>query len=131
MRMPPISQVAGRTVSRPLLSGNRRQAFCPPSAEEIAEKTGAAQDTGERVLRILTEHERLVRVADKLLFHREAVDRVRDILITFVRKEGNLESVRSKYLLDTTRKFAIPLPDYFNSVGLIRRSGEYPIPQGI
>ena len=101
----------------------RRQAFCPPTAEEIAEKTGATQETVERVLRILTEHERLVQVADKLLFHREAVGRARDILVAFVREEGKLESVRFKYLLDTTRKFAIPLLDYFDSIGLTRRSG--------
>jgi selenocysteine-specific elongation factor len=62
-------------------------------------------------------------VAEGLFFHREAVDRAREILVEFMRKEGRLESVKFKYLLDTTRKFAIPLLDYFDDVGVTRRVG--------
>jgi selenocysteine-specific elongation factor len=51
------------------------------------------------------------------------VDRAREILVDFLREEGRLESVRFKYLLDTTRKFAIPLLDYFDKIGVTRRSG--------
>jgi len=100
----------------------RQAAFHPPSAAEVAEKTGGP-DHAEKILRILTEHERLVPVAPGLLFHREAVDRAQEILIAHIRKEGELQSVDFKYLLDTTRKFAIPLLDYFDSVGTTRRKG--------
>ncbi|NQT12561.1 MAG: SelB C-terminal domain-containing protein [Planctomycetes bacterium] len=101
----------------------RQQAFHPPGVEELVEKTGATTDTVQRALRILREHERLVQVAEGLLFHCEAVDRAREILVDFLRQEGRLESVRFKYLLDTTRKFAIPLLDYFDKIGVTRRSG--------
>ena len=57
----------------------REQPFHPPSPEEIIQKTGAAAEMVERILRILTEHQHLVRVAEHLLFHREAVDHARDI----------------------------------------------------
>ena len=40
-----------------------------------------------------------------------------------IKKEGGLESVKFKYLLDTTRKFAIPLLDYFDRTGVTRRVG--------
>ena len=39
-----------------------------------------------------------------------------------LRKEGQLESVKFKYLLDTSRKFAIPLLDYFDRIGVTRRT---------
>jgi len=101
----------------------REQAFFPPGLDELVEKTGATTNTVQKVLRILREHERLVQVAEGLLFHCEAVDRGQKILVDFLRQEGRLESVRFKYLLDTTRKFAIPLLDYFDKVGVTRRSG--------
>jgi selenocysteine-specific elongation factor len=101
----------------------RQSAFHPPVAEELAEKTGASADTVQRIVKILVENERLVRVAENLLFHQTAVDRARDILVSFIREEGELESVRFKYLLDTTRKFAIPMLDYFDRIGVTRRSG--------
>jgi len=58
-----------------------------------------------------------------LFFHDEAIEQARQILISFINKEGKLESVKFKYLLDTTRKFAIPLLDYFDRIGLTRRVG--------
>ena len=59
----------------------------------------------------MIEQEQLVRVDKDLLFHREAVERAQELLTEYIKKEGGLESVKFKYLLDTTRKFAIPLLD--------------------
>jgi selenocysteine-specific elongation factor len=101
----------------------RQQAFKPPGEDEIVAKTGATADTVGKILRTLVEHDRLVQVAEGLLFHREAVDRGRDILVEFFQKEERLESVKFKYLLDTTRKYALPLLDYFDRVGFTRRVG--------
>jgi len=101
----------------------RQQAFSPPGLEELVQKTGTAQAKVEKLLKVLCEHHRLVLVGESLWFHREAVDRAREILIEHIKKEGRLESVQFKYLLDTTRKFALPLLDYFDRVGLLRRSG--------
>jgi selenocysteine-specific elongation factor len=101
----------------------RQQAFCPPGIEEIVEKTGIPPATVEKSLRILREHQRLLAVGEGQLFHVEAVGRARQLLIDCIRKEGRLESVQFKYLLDTTRKFALPLLDYFDRIGLLRRVG--------
>jgi selenocysteine-specific elongation factor len=99
-----------------------QQPFSPPSEEEVVEKTRLSAPVVQKLLRILREHGQLVAVED-LLFHREAVARARQILTEYLRKEGRLESVKFKYLLDTTRKYAIPLLDYFDRVGVTRRSG--------
>jgi selenocysteine-specific elongation factor len=101
----------------------RNHPFDPPGIDEIGDKTGASPDAAGRLLLILCEHEKLVRVAEGLFFHRQAVDRAREILIQTIQGEGKLESVKFKYLLDTTRKFAIPLLDYFDDVGVTRRVG--------
>lgn len=84
----------------------------------VPHKLHKQQKQVERALKLLVEHGTLVRVAPDLLFHRDAVARAREILVETIRKEGSLESVRFKYLLGTTRKYAIPLLDYFDSVGL-------------
>ncbi len=99
----------------------RERPFHPPDLQEVIEHTQADQEHVERTLKILLEHERLVRVEGGLMFHRDAVDRARQALIDYVHKEGKLESVKFKYLIDTTRKFAIPLLDHFDRTGLTRR----------
>jgi selenocysteine-specific elongation factor len=101
----------------------KARAFNPPNHEEIVEHTKADPERIRKILKILLEHEQLVRVDKDLFFHREAVERARQILTSYINKEGGLESVKFKYLLNTTRKFAIPLLDYFDRIGVTRRSG--------
>ena len=97
--------------------------FNPPDVAEIPELAGLNAKEADAAVKTLLEHEKLVRVSPKLLFHCEAVGRAREILIDFITREGQLESVKFKYLLDTTRKFAIPLLDYFDNVGVTIRTG--------
>ncbi len=101
----------------------KNRLFNPPKFEEVTAQSKAAGEKVQKILQILIEHERLVRVENDLLFHSEAVEKARQLLISFIKKEGQLESVKFKYLLDTTRKYAIPLLDYFDRIGLTRRAG--------
>ena len=105
----------------------QEQLFHPPSAAELAEKTGLAPATVERLLRILQEHQRLAPVGEGLLFHQDAIEQARRLLVEHIRKEGRLESVDFKYLLETTRKFALPLLDYFDRTGLLRPGRQHAV----
>ena len=97
--------------------------FNPPKYEEVVEYAAAIPDTVRKILRILIEQKRLVEVEKNLLFHDEAVEQARRILTSFINEHGRLESVKFKYLLNTTRKFALPLLDYFDRIGVTRRDG--------
>ena len=101
----------------------KAQLFNPPTNQEIVQHTAADPDKVQKALRILIEQEQLIRVDKDLFFHREAVEKARQTLTSYINTEGGLESVKFKYLLDTTRKFAIPLLDYFDRIGVTRRVG--------
>lgn len=101
----------------------RERMMNPPSMEEAAAAAKLAPPAAAKAVQRLLEQGRLVRIAPDILFHREAVDAAREKLVAFLRKEGKLESVQFKYLLDTSRKYAIPLLDYFDRVGVTRRAG--------
>jgi selenocysteine-specific elongation factor len=99
------------------------QAFSPPGMDVVAERTGIDRKKTEKLVNILRDNGRLVQVESGLLFHRDAIDRAREVLSRHFSREDRLESVQFKYLLDTTRKFAIPLLDYFDRIGVTRRVG--------
>ncbi|MCE5302292.1 MAG: selenocysteine-specific translation elongation factor [Planctomycetaceae bacterium] len=105
--------------------------FHPPDADEVAERISAARDKVERLLGLLCEHGRLVDVEGSLLFHHEAIVRACDIVKRHFEKEKLLESVQFKYLIDTTRKFALPLLDYLDRLGATRRVGNTRYPKGL
>ena len=97
--------------------------FNPPDLQEVIEHTKTSQEEVQKIFKILIEQQRLVRVEKDLFFHSDAVEKARETLITYIQEQGGLESVKFKYLLDTSRKYAIPLLDYFDRIGLTRRSG--------
>ncbi|MHC4440760.1 MAG: selenocysteine-specific translation elongation factor, partial [Planctomycetota bacterium] len=79
--------------------------YNPPKYDEVVEHTKADPERVRKILKILIEQEQLVRVDKDLFFHSEAVKQAREMLVAYITEQGGLESVKFKYLLDTTRKF--------------------------
>ncbi|MBN1972109.1 MAG: selenocysteine-specific translation elongation factor [Sedimentisphaerales bacterium] len=101
----------------------KKQPFNPPEIQEVVEHTKASQENIRKIFKILVEQQKLVRIENDMFFHSDAVGQARETLISYINQQGGLESVKFKYLLNTTRKFAIPLLDYFDRIGLTRRTG--------
>lgn len=111
----PLGRLEAMFVSRP---------FNPPDPTEAAAALAIDGAAVQRLVRILLEHRKLVRIDRDLLVHRDALQRAREMIISHIRQKGRLESVDFKYMLDTTRKYAIPLLDYFDRTGLTRRASD-------
>ena len=55
--------------------------------------------------------------------HAEVVDRARDVQVSYLREHGQMISAEYKNLIDSERKFAIGLLDYFDRFGISIRRG--------
>jgi selenocysteine-specific elongation factor len=120
---PTIADPDARNLAR-LESIFQDRPFNPPETGEISAALAVTPQEAQRLLRILLDHRKLVRIDRDLVFHKEAVLRARELIINHVRLKGRLESVEFKYLLDTSRKFAIPLLDYFDRTGVTKRTSD-------
>jgi selenocysteine-specific elongation factor len=109
----------------------RDKLFSPPDAAEVARQTGIVAAKFQKLLALLCEHGRLVQVDGGMIFHRDAVDRAREIVAAHFQTESRLESVQFKYLLDTTRKYALPMLDYMDRIGVTRRVGNTRFPRNV
>jgi selenocysteine-specific elongation factor len=101
----------------------KKRYFDPPEIQEVIEYAKITQENVRKIFKILVEQQKLIRIENDMFFHFDAVKQARETLISYVNQQGGLESVKFKYLLNTTRKFAIPLLDYFDRIGLTRRDG--------
>ena len=97
--------------------------YSPPTLNDVSATTKLSADKTRKAVKMLTENGRLVMVSKDLYFHAEAVEQARQKLVDYIKLEGKLESVKFKYLLETSRKFAIPLLDHFDRIGVTRRVG--------
>jgi selenocysteine-specific elongation factor len=100
------------------------RAFNPPEPAELAAELDLPPQAVQRYLKILIEHRNLVRIDREFIFHRDAVQRARELIVNHIRAKGRLESVDFKYLLATSRKYAIPFLDYFDRIGLTKRASD-------
>jgi len=99
--------------------------FGPPSVQELTTALKTNDKAVEQAIKILVEQQTLCRVEQGMYFHADAVAQAKARIADHVagKGQGRLESVDFKYLVDTTRKFALPLLDYMDKIGFTRRSG--------
>ena len=95
----------------------------PPATKELIAQVGATQQVGYKALGALERDGRAVKVSDEFYFAASALDKlaaaVRDELAT-----GAASAAELKDAMGTTRKYAIPLLEHFDAIGLTRRAGE-------
>jgi selenocysteine-specific elongation factor len=96
----------------------------PPDARQLA--TTLAVDVKKLVglLRALERQQTLVNVAPDLYFLRETVDNVREDLVRDLSLIGEVTTAQFRDRYKTSRKYAIPLLEHFDRIGVTIRIGE-------
>lgn len=102
----------------------RESGLAPPSIKEMADRFSMAQRDLKSHLELLVNRGVLVRVKGDLYFHREAILRLQQRLVDFVRSNGEITTPQFKDLTQVSRKFAIPLMEYFDGIKLTIRVGD-------
>jgi selenocysteine-specific elongation factor len=96
-----------------------------PSVKEVLANLAIETKRAERLLQILLREKNLVRVSPELIFHRRALDELKEKLSTYKKSKGERISVPSfKELTGITRKYAIPLLEYLDRERVTRRAGD-------
>jgi selenocysteine-specific elongation factor len=97
-----------------------------PNLQEALERSSADAQQGRKILQLLIDSGRLVKVSGEMFFHRAALDD----LTTKVRDHGARQSDRAidvaafKDLAGISRKYAIPLLEYLDRQRVTRRDGD-------
>lgn len=96
----------------------------PPDAKQLA--TSLAVDVKKLVglLRALEKQQTLVSVAPDLYFLRETVDNVREDFVRDLSLIGAMTTAQFRDRYKTSRKYAIPLLEHFDRIGVTVRIGE-------
>jgi|SRR5579859_3086044 len=96
-----------------------------PSVKEVLTRLPVETKRAEKLLQILLREKSLVRVSPELIFHREALGRLKEMLGAHKKTKGERISVPGfKELTGITRKYAIPLLEYLDRERVTRRAGD-------
>jgi len=108
----------------------RKAGLEPPSLEAALREAGAGIEVGNRgrkILQLLLDGKKLVRVDASLIFHREAVDSLVEKLRAYAAKNEphrRIDVVAFKELAGLSRKYAIPLLEFLDREKITRRQGD-------
>jgi selenocysteine-specific elongation factor len=96
-----------------------------PSVKEVLAKLSVESKRSEKLLQILLREKSLVRVSPELIFHRDALVRLKEKLAAHKKAKGERISVPVfKELAGISRKYAIPLLEYLDRERVTRRAGD-------
>ena len=95
-----------------------------PFVKEVLAKLAVEAKRAEKLLQILLREKNLVRVSPELIFHRQALAQLKELLAGYRKSKGDRISVSVfKELTGVTRKYAIPLLEYLDRERVTRRAG--------
>ena len=96
----------------------------PPSKEEGFTKFSVS---GKNAFAMLVEQKRLIAVDKELYYHTLTLDKVKELVREHIKKLGPITAAQFRDITKTSRKFAIPLLEYFDAIHFTKRTGDVQI----
>jgi selenocysteine-specific elongation factor len=96
----------------------------PPSLKELSEQWSEKEEEVRSVHEYLVHEGVLVKIKSGLYFHQIHFDSLREKLITYLERNREITTPQFKEITGASRKYAIPLIEYFDQIKLTLRLGE-------
>ena len=96
----------------------------PPFFRTICEDLKIEKKTGSDVLHMLIDEKSIVKTKDDLYFDAQEINKLEGKLVAFLKEKGSVSTPEFKDMTGISRKYVIPLIEYFDSVNLTIRVGD-------
>ncbi|MGV1099231.1 selenocysteine-specific translation elongation factor [Thiovibrio sp. JS02] len=114
-----------QAVRREMADFYKQAGLTPPTVREVQEHFAKYPlSLVKEVLEVLVREQVLVKISEDLYFHAETVNGLQRQVVDFIRKEGEIDAPRFKNMTGLTRKFSIPLLEYFDRIKVTIRVGD-------
>lgn len=98
--------------------------FRVPTLGELPRVAGIPEPAVLEVLRLARNLGRVVKVSDELYYPVETVEEIKRLVREEIRRTGGLTVAAFRDLTQTSRKYAVPLVEYLDSIKFTRRVGD-------
>jgi selenocysteine-specific elongation factor len=105
--------------------------FQPPRVEDLFAKLNIGKGHDKALLQVLLDQGRAVRLKENVVFHRSNLVKAESLLVQFLRDHREITPIEFKDLLGISRKYAIPMLEYFDSQKITMRVGDKRILRGV
>ena len=114
-----------KTLRRELESFYQQAALTPPTLKEVSVKFNKyPHHLLKEVLAVMMGDVQLVKVTEDLYFHKHALEKLQEKLVALLAREKEIDMPAFKDLTGLSRKFSIPLLEYFDRIKVTIRVGD-------
>ena len=100
------------------------QPLAPPDLKEIEKQAGVPRNRLNEVIRLLEREGAVVRVASDMYFLASSIEQLRQTLQKYLSEKGEMTAAAFRDLIGSSRKYTIPLLEFFDRDGLTIRIGD-------
>jgi selenocysteine-specific elongation factor len=97
-------------------------ALQPPYFKELLEKFPG--HSGTDVLQVMVKDGILIKVKEDLFFHKDVIKQLKERLVAVLKEKGEIDTPQFKDMTGASRKYTIPLLEYFDITQLTMRIGD-------
>ena len=109
-------------LQRDLISWYQSKGFFTPTLRETMEHFDEYPESlVKEVVNLQLREGNLVKISETLYYAKEVIEELTNMVVEFIEKEGDIDAPRMKNLTGLTRKFSIPLLEYFDRIKLTMR----------
>jgi selenocysteine-specific elongation factor len=121
----------GRTLTRTqegahhkLIAELSQSGLAPPRIDELGQKLQLPTPRVQELLDVASSEGAVLKVADDMYFDRKVVDELRSRLVAYLQQHREISTQLFKELVGQSRKYVIPLSEYFDREKVTLRVGE-------
>jgi selenocysteine-specific elongation factor len=107
-----------------LLSRLKVAGLKPPTAVELQKSAAKNKDAVPELLTMATENGDLVKANDEYYFHAEVIADAKSKIQSAIEENGGMTMSDIRTLIDTSRKWAVPICEYLDDSGFTKREGD-------
>ena len=107
-----------------IVQAYQRGGITPPYFKEICQSLNVEARDARDVLQLLVEENELIKVKEDLYFQHGAIDDLKKRLVAFLKDNGAISTPEFKEMTGASRKYVIPLAEYFDANNVTIRVGD-------
>ena len=112
------------TLRKKILDAYDSGGLTPPYFKTVCQDLQAPKEQAHQVLSLLMKEGLITKIKDDLFFHQRHVDALRQKLTDYLVSNEGISTPQFKDMTGASRKYVIPLIEYFDSIHLTIRVGD-------
>jgi selenocysteine-specific elongation factor len=102
----------------------KQNAFQPPNWKEVVKQVGLSQEEVAEYQAYLLRTEKIIKIVDDIYFHTDGLNQAKEKVTHYIKDNGKISIAETRDILNTSRKYALPILEYFDRERITRRMGD-------